>query len=358
MGAGDEAGEKKFDPTPSRLQRLRDQGQVPKSRELAQIATFVAAVMFLLVGGNYIWQKLLGMFLNLWSAIPLKTFGAIGPGFIIKYSVEPFAMIVIPLLLIVAATAIIIDFAQVGFLFTTQNFFKLDGFNPTNYFKRIFSVDGIVELLRQLLKVGILAGVAWRVTNKHWVEIIGLLQAESVAQVSTLLRNIILDFTIQASVALLVLAIADFFFQRFRFTQRNRMTLKEMIDEMKQNEGDPMVKAQRRALARRLNQRRQIADVPEADFITTNPSKIAVAIKYTSGQMDAPKVIAKGADAFAWRIIAVAKEHNVPVIENVPLARALFRLVKVGKHIPPELYRAVAEILLFAYQVRGKAKFR
>ncbi|HEY9886179.1 MAG TPA: EscU/YscU/HrcU family type III secretion system export apparatus switch protein, partial [Vampirovibrionales bacterium] len=113
--------------------------------------------------------------------------------------------------------------------------------------------------------------------------------------------------------------------------------------------------AQRRAMARRLNQRQQVMSVPQADFITTNPSKIAVAVKYDEDSMTAPRVIAKGADSFAWMIIKKAKEHEIPVIENVPLARALFRLVKVDHEVPPELYRAVAEILLFAYKLRKKA---
>jgi flagellar biosynthetic protein FlhB len=134
--------------------------------------------------------------------------------------------------------------------------------------------------------------------------------------------------------------------------------MKDMVDEMKESEGDPYMKAKRRQMARQMTQRRQIANLPEADFITTNPSKIAVAIKYTSGEMSAPKVIAKGGDAFAWRIIQVGKEHGIPIIENIPLARALYKLVKVEQEVPPELYRAVAEILLFVYQVRGKAKFR
>jgi flagellar biosynthesis protein FlhB len=358
MGAGEDAGEKNFDPTPRRLQRLREQGNVPKSRELSQIATFAVAVIFLVAGSAFIWQQIRGMFINLWSAIPLKTFGAIGPGFIVWHAVKPFVLIIIPLFLIVSFTAILADFAQVGFLFSTNNFFKFDAFNPTNYFKRIFSLDGVVDLLRQILKVLVLGFVAWKILNKHWLEILGLINAPTVQAVAHVLREVILDYTIQATAILLIVGFADFAYQRFRYIQKNRMSLKEMMDEMKESEGDPFVKAQRRQMARRLTQRRQLSNVPEADFITTNPSKIAVAIKYSSGQMSAPKVVAKGSDAFAWRIISVARENEVPVIENIPLARALFKLVKVDQEVPPELYRAVAEVLLFAYQIRGKAKFR
>lgn len=358
MGAGDEAGEKKFDPTPRRLQRLRDQGSVPKSRELAQILTFVVAVIFLIKGGDFIWNQILSMFHGLWGSLPQKTFGAIGAGHIIEYSAKPMVLIIMPLILLVALTAIISDFLQVGVVFSTDRFFKFDNLNPTNYFKNTFSVKGIVQLLIQLLKVSVLGFVAYRAITKHWLAIIGMLNVHSLPPVIEVLKTIIVDFTTEAVIALFVVAIADFFFQRFKFNQDNRMTLKELMDEMKESEGDPYVKAQRRALARRLNQRRQVMSIPEADFITTNPSKIAVAIKYTAGEMAAPKVIAKGGDAFAWLLITTAKRHNIPVIENVPLARALYRLVKVDSEVPAELYRAVAEVLLFAYQVRGKAKFR
>ncbi|MDX1921009.1 MAG: EscU/YscU/HrcU family type III secretion system export apparatus switch protein [Candidatus Caenarcaniphilales bacterium] len=358
MAGGEDAGEKKFDPTPRKLQRLRDQGNVPKSREIAQVATFVVAFIYLLVASNFIWEKINSMFIQLWGAIPLKTLDKIGPGFIIKYSAEPLAMILIPLFVLVAATAILMDVGQVGFVFSTQRFFQFNNFNPTNYFKNTFSVRGLVELLKQLVKVVILGYVAYVAIQKFWPMIIGLLNAESLPIVMEIFKKILTEFTTNAAIALFVVGIADLFFQRFKFTQDNRMTLKELMDEMKESEGDPFVKAQRRALARRLNQRRQVMSVPQADFITTNPFKIAVAVKYTSGQMSSPKVIAKGTDAFAWLLISTAKKHNVPVIENVPLARALYKLVKVDQEIPPELYRAVAEVLLFAYQIRGKAKFR
>ncbi|MDJ0626032.1 MAG: EscU/YscU/HrcU family type III secretion system export apparatus switch protein [Candidatus Caenarcaniphilales bacterium] len=360
MAGGDEqAGEKRFDPTPQKLKRLRDQGNVPKSREVAQIATFVTAVMYLLIGSNYIWSQIYPMFRKLWEAIPQKTLGAIGAGYIINYSAATIAMVLVPMFLLVALTAITSDIFQVGIMFSTQRLVpKITNLNPTNYFKNTFNVRGIVELLKQIAKVGILTFVAYFMIQKHWELIIGSLHSESLAALVEILKKIIADFTIFAAIALLVVAISDLFFQRFKFTQDNRMTLKEMMDEMKQTEGDPFVKAQRRALAKSLNQRRQVMSVPEADFITTNPSKIAVAVKYNQGKMSAPRVIAKGGDSFAWLIIATGKKHNIPIIENVPLARALYRLVKVDHEIPPELYRAVAEILLFAYQVRGKAKFK
>ncbi|MFN5540313.1 MAG: flagellar biosynthesis protein FlhB [Candidatus Melainabacteria bacterium] len=360
MGSGDDqASEKKFDPTPRRLQKLREQGNVPKSRDLAQLATFIAGVSFLITGGNYIWERLLSMFRNLWGAIALRNLGEMGTGFIIEHSIKNVALVIVPLLLFTALSAIVLDGLQVGFNFSTESIgFKPERLNPFQNLKQIFTIAKVVELLKELIKVATLAFVAWRTIGKHFTDLFGLLNASSIAGVAEIMKAILMDFTTSAVLALLVIALADLFFQRFDFTRKNRMTMKDMVDEMKESEGDPYMKAKRRQMARQMTQRRQIANLPEADFITTNPSKIAVAIKYTSGEMSAPKVIAKGGDAFAWRIIQVGKEHGIPIIENIPLARALYKLVKVEQEVPPELYRAVAEILLFVYQVRGKAKFR
>ncbi|MDX1918131.1 MAG: EscU/YscU/HrcU family type III secretion system export apparatus switch protein [Candidatus Caenarcaniphilales bacterium] len=357
MGAGDDSGTKEFDPTPRKLQRLRQQGQVAKSRDLGQLFTFIVGAFLLIMNRETISHLFQEMFVGLFAAVSQKSLTEIGVGYILMYSLRIYALIIFPLMFAIAIVAILADILQVGFIFTTEPLaFNLGKLNPANYFKNTFGPRGIVELLKQLLKVGVLGFVGYRVIERYWTQIINLLSVDTVGDVGELLAKILYDFTFESAIALVVVTLADFLFQRFRFTQDNRMTRKELMDEFKQDEGDPMMKQQRRALARRLTQRRQMAVIPEADFITTNPSKIAVAIKYQSGIMSAPRVIAKGSDAFAWRIIQLGREHKIPIIENVPLARALFRLVKVDQEIPPELYRAVAEVLLFAYQVKAKAK--
>ncbi|HEY9885872.1 MAG TPA: EscU/YscU/HrcU family type III secretion system export apparatus switch protein, partial [Vampirovibrionales bacterium] len=215
MSSGEDgASEKRFDPTPRKLQKLRDQGNAPKSKEVAQVATFVVAVMYIIIGTPYIWENILSMFKMIWSAIALKTLDNIGAGLIIEYSAKVFAKILIPLFLLVASTAILMDISQVGLMFSTQRFFKFNNFNPTNYFKNTFSVRGIVELLKQLAKVAILTGVAYFIINKYWTLIIASLNAETLGVTVEILRKIIVDFTIYAAIALLVVGIADLFFQR------------------------------------------------------------------------------------------------------------------------------------------------
>ncbi len=355
MGSGEDQGTKEFDPSASKLRNLRNKGSVPKSPELNQLLSFIVAVSFLLMGSGFIWTKLEGMFIGLYSVIPFKTLDQIGAGFIVKHSVEIFAVIILPMLFLVGFFGAMGDIMQTGIMITfnqlTPNFNKL---NPVTYFKNLFSVKKIVELLKQIGKLSVLGVIAYQMIQKHFLEMLTLTNTSSILVVGTVLKSLILDFTIKAAIFLLVITLIDVFYQKFHFTQENRMTRKEMMDEYKQNEGDPMLKQQRRAMARKYSQGEQLKLVPEADFITTNPSKIAVAVKYNSSNMKAPKILAKGSDAFAWQIITIAKKHNIPVIENIPLARALFKLVKIGAEVPSEFYKAVAEVLLFAYQLRGK----
>jgi len=356
MGAGQDEGTKEFAASQSKLRQLREQGNVPKSAELNQLLPFLLAVSFLLMAGDYLWSHIYDMFQAIYGAFAEGTLDEIGGGFIIEHSFKVFFLVIAPLLLLSSLGGILGDLLQVGIMFTTSQLgIKLNKINPATYFKNLFSIKKVVEFLKQLGKVLILVGLAYFVVKDKFPQIIMLAHAETVSAVVHILKDVISDFVIKAMVLLLIVAIVDFSFQRFQFLQENRMTRKEMMDEFKKNEGDPQMKQKRKQIAKQISQGQQIASIAEADFVTTNPFKLAVAIKYKSGKMLAPMVLAKGADAFAWRIIHTAKEHKVPVIENIPLARALYKLGRIGKEIPPQLYKAVAEVLLFAYQIRGKA---
>lgn len=356
MAGGEDSGPKEFDPTPSKLRKLRQQGQVPKSREVAQAATFFIAVIFIILLSSYLWKQLYSMFNSLWKMIPAKSLAEIGAALIAKNTLVPFFMIVLPLFFAVGITAISMDLWQVGFLFSTQVFTpKLSNLNPISNLKNKFSLQQLVEIIKQIVKVAILSGVAYLVLQSKWTSIIALLNVESVSGLGRQLRELIVDFVIKVTVAMFLVSLADLAFQRFNFTKKNKMTRKELMDDMKESEGDPQMKAKRKQMARQMIQRAQMSNVPSADFITTNPHKIAVAVKYNE-LASAPLVVAKGTDSIAWEIILLAKKHEIPVIENIPLARSLYKLVPVEEEIPPELYRAVAEILVFVYQIRAKAK--
>lgn len=359
MGSGEDQGTKEFEPSQSKLNNLRRQGNVPKSPELNQLLSFIVAIIFLLAGGGYIWGNLQEMFIGLLSATKERSIEDIGAGYIIGHSALVFAKIIFPMLFLVGFSGIMGDVWQVGLMFSTgQLGFKLNKLNPVNYFKQTFSMKKVVEFLKQLGKVIVLGGVAYCMVRKHLLKLIELVNTDSIIVVANVLKEVIQDFTLYATVALFIITLIDASYQKHKFIQDNKMTRKEMTDEFKKNEGDPQMKQQRRAMARKFTQGSLVELVKDSDFITTNPTKIAVAVKYESGKMEAPLVQAKGSDSMAWRIIQLANEHEVPVIENIPLARALYKLAQLGGYIPEELYNAVAEVLLFSYQVRAKSKAR
>ncbi len=357
MAGGDDSGTKEFDPTQQTLQKLRRQGRVPKSTDFAQLATYIAAVMYLIFNAPFMWDQFAKMFVGLWKELSSGYLTEVGAGYIIEYAFKPALMIVMPLFLVVAVAGILANVGQTGPIFSTDSISpKLSNLNPLTRIKQIFSLKGIVDLVKAIFKVIVLGYIAYVVTTDHWEQIIAAISTSTYRNIWVIFKEVIYDFVIKTSIALLVIALADLLYQRFQFTKDNRLTMKQLRDEMKESDGDPMVKAQRRQLARQMAQRRQQSDIPTADFIATNPTKIAVAIRYVSGAMEAPRVVAKGGDASAWKIIALGKAHGVPIIENIPLARALYKLVKVGSFVPPELFRAVAEVLIFAYQIRAKSR--
>ena len=164
--------------------------------------------------------------------------------------------------------------------------------------------------------------------------------------------RMIFDFVIKAGLIFLVIAGIDYLFTKWKFLKDQKMSFKEIKDEYKNSEGDPHLKAALRQKRMQMLHQSMMEDVPNADFVTTNPIHIAVALKYNTEEMNAPKVLAKGTELFAKKIIEIAKQHNIPVIENPPVARAIFRFVEINREVPPELYKAVAEILLFVYNLR------
>lgn len=350
MGAGEDSGSKEFDASESKLRNLRNKGSVPKSPEVNQLLTFIVAFSMIIGGSGYIWGKLTKMFQKLYGVIHIGLASEIGLGYIVKYSFEIFAAIIFPLLFCVSFAAILGDLLQVGILITPGSLSpKFDKLNPASYFKQTFSLKKVIEFVKQLAKVIILSVVAYIVVKKHLLEILTLVTTNSVMVVAHILKEIIVDFTIHTIIAMLIVTALDFGFQRFNFQRENRMTRKEMMDEFKQNEGDPMMKQQRRAMAKKFTEGQQAQLVKEADFLVVNPTQIAVALKYDNQTMVAPKVLAKGDNAFAWQLIKIAKQYDIPIIQNIPVARALHKLSTLDHEIPAELYRTIAEILLTIY---------
>ena len=350
---GDE--DKQFEATPQKLERARKEGQVVKSKEVCIALSLL--IMFSVIKGisPILWTQISGMFKNLYEQIPNAHLDVIGISYIMTNTIVPFAIIIFPLLFIAAFVAILADFMQVGPLVTmTPLVPKLDKLNPTKYFKNLINPKTLFELFKNIVKVVILGIVGWVVYRSHLESILMLAAIDNNFAVMIEFGSLIVEFVYKACIAFLVIAAADYGVTRWKFLKDQKMSFKEIKDEYKNSEGDPKVKAQQRSRMRQAALRRMMKSVPTADVVITNPTHFAVAIKYEQGKARAPIVVAKGEDFLAAKIKDVAKEHNVTIVENKPLARMLYYNVDIDQEIPPELYQAVAEVLAFVYKLKNK----
>lgn len=346
--------DKQFDATPQKLKRAKEEGQVVKSKDFSTAISLLVMFLILNAISPFIWEQISKMFVLLYEQIPYKHLEDIGLAHLLFLTILPMVLIVAPIMFLSMLVSIIGDFIQVGPLIATKTIEpKFDKLNPVNGFKGIFfSSKTYFELVKNIVKVLILGSVAYVVFKSHIPALLGLCAIENTFSILYEFGKIILDFVTKAGTIFLIIAGADYMFTRWKFLKDQKMSFKEMKDEYKNSEGDPHVKAALRQRRMQMLQQSMLDAVPSADFITTNPIHVAVALKYSTDAMKAPKVVAKGTELFAKKIVAIAKEYNIPVIENPPVARALYRFVDVNREIPPELYKAVAEILLFVYNLR------
>ena len=232
---------------------------------------------------------------------------------------------------------------------------NLGKLNPLNGLKRIFGSDGLINIGKGLIKMGIVGMAIW---TQLWPErtMLEATLTQSPEAVAAEMGHLLFKVMLATLAALVVIAGGDYFLQRFQFIKRNKMSKQEVKDEFKQTEGDPVVKGKLRQIRMEKAKKRMIAAVPKATVVITNPTHFAVALLYESGKTQAPVCVAKGADAFALRIREMAKKHNVPVIENPPLARALYATVEVDDPIPSEHYKAVAQVISYVMKLTGKLR--
>ncbi|MCD8024780.1 MAG: EscU/YscU/HrcU family type III secretion system export apparatus switch protein, partial [Candidatus Gastranaerophilales bacterium] len=262
----------------------------------------------------------------------------------------PTVLIIFPIVCMASLISIIGDLIQVGPLFTVTPLMpKPEKLNPTKYFKNLMNPKTLFELVKNIAKVLILGLIGWLVYMEHFPGILGLAVVENEFATLHAFGELIVDFILKAGIAFLIIAAMDYGVTKWKFMQDQKMSFKEVKDEYKNSEGDPHVKAALRQKRQQLLRKSMKDSVPDADFVVTNPTHVACALKYDAKTMDSPMLVAKGAELFAKEIKEIAVENNVPVIENPPVARAIYRLVDVNKQIPPDLYKAVAEILIFVY---------
>lgn len=351
--ASDESGEKTEEATQQRREDFRKRGQVAQTKELATVLTLFAAVVGIWLVGRFFMEGLVELF--------TKTYGeyvatAVKDGnwlLIARYASVVAFKVTAPLFVLFALVSLAASLVQVGFLYNEEAMqFKLERLDPVQGLKKIFSIKSVVEGIKSILKMTLVCGVVYLLVRSE-IFTIPHLQNFSIPQLISFVFWMILKILAAVGGLMLVLALADYLFQKYNLEKEMRMTKQEVKEEFKNREGDPLIKSKMRRIQREMATKRMMEDVPKADVIITNPTHISVAIKYDAN-MVAPTVIAKGADLIAAKIREIAKENKIPIVENKPLARAMYKTIKIGQSIPKELYTAVAEVLSYVYRLRRK----
>ncbi len=350
-------GEKTEEPTAKKLEDARKKGQVMRSTEVVTAATLLVFFLMLKVFVGFIGNRFIGSF--------HKTLGSIG-----DYTSEPFnvnmartiirsslwdiVVAAFPIMIAGFVVTIVSILFQVKWKVTTEPLKpKFDKFNPISGMKRLFSKDKIMELLKATAKVIILADVVYSYLKDQW-PLIFKMYSYTLPQAIAVIGDTVISVGIRISVFFAVIAVFDLFYQKWKFHQDMMMSKQEVKDEYKNSEGDPKVKSQQRQRMQQASQRRMMQDLPNADVVITNPTHLAVAIRYDKESHEAPVVVAKGADYLAQKIKDVARDNAVEIVENKPLARMLYHNVEIGAEIPPELYQMVAEVLAYVYSLQGR----
>ena len=350
-------GEKTEEPTAKKLEDARKKGQVMRSTEVVTAATLLAFFFMLKIFVGFIGNRFMTSF--------RQTIG-----FISDYTSEPFTLntartiirgsfwnIIVaafPIMIVGLVVTIVAIVFQVKWKVTAEPLKpKFDKFNPVTGMKRLFSKDKIMDLFKSIAKVVILAYVVYSYLKNQW-PLIYKMYSYTLPQAIAVIGDTVINVGIRISALFAVIAMFDLFYQKWKYHQDMMMSKQEVKDEYKNSEGDPKVKSQQKQRMHQASQRRMMQDLPNADVVITNPTHLAVAIKYDKDTKDEPLVVAKGAYYLAQKIKDRARENAIEIVENKPLARMLYHNVEIGAEIPPELYQMVAEVLAYVYSLTGR----
>jgi len=351
------SGERTESATPKRREQTRNEGRVERSQDFNSAIMLAAGLYLLYIFMPYIFNRLKYASIEIFthldpSLITKETF----IGFFTPY-INLTIGAVLPFLLLLTAIGVAMNYYQIGFLFTLKaikpDWSRLSPSTVLKGFKRFFDLNAIVELLKSSVKMAIVAGVAFAVINSEAQRLFGLLGSDMQVSLATV-SAIIFKMITQICIILFFIGIADKKYQHYEFEKSLKMTKEEVKDEAKNAEGDPQIKAKIKSIQMQFALQRMMTKVPKADVIVTNPTHYAVALQYNTDEAPAPRVVAKGVDFVAFRIKEIAENNKIPIIEDKPLARTLYKIVPVDGMIPAELYLAVAEILAYVYKQKNR----
>lgn len=348
------AGEKTEKATPKKRQDSRKKGQVAKSQDINTAIVLLAVFLVLMFAGNYFYTSLLNIFRHSYQEYIGMDLTENNIQMIFLDILEELVFVLAPIMVVAMLAGVLANYMQFGFLFSTESIQpKLEKLDPIKGFKRIFSMRAIIELLKSILKIVLVSVATFSVLWMRKEEILILAQKSIGASLATI-ANLTVQMGLIACVLLIFLAVLDYLYQKYDFEKNIRMSKQDIKDEHKNIEGDPLIKSKIKQRQREMAMRRMMQEIPNADVVITNPTHYAIALKYDENKLDAPFVVAKGIDFMAQKIKLIAKENDVIMVENRPLARALYSQAEIGDVIPEEFFKAVAEILAYVYRTKNK----
>lgn len=349
------AGEKTEKATAKKRQDSRKKGQVLKSPDVTSAIVLLAVFLFLFFSASFMRERIFTFFYQTFNRYMLiDTFSVDTIMQIYSDVLLEAGLLVLPIMLISVLAGVAGNVLQFGLLLTTEPLkMDLKKLDPIKGLKRIFSVKAIIELIKSVLKISMIGSVTVLILWMNLEQVLSLSFKSPWDTLSTI-SFLTAMMGIAASFVLLFVSILDYFYQRYDYEKNLKMSKQDIKDEYKNSEGDPIVKSRIKQRQREMAMRRMMQEVPKADVVITNPTHYAIALKYEDGEMDAPVVIAKGADFIAQKIKLIAKENEIVMVENRELARGMYDQVEIGDRIPDEFFRAVAEILAYVYRVKRK----
>ncbi|WP_053957422.1 flagellar biosynthesis protein FlhB [Inediibacterium massiliense] len=348
-------GEKTEEATPKRKKEAREEGQILQSREINSALILLCTFFVLSLMGNFIYRNFMiftkNIFLEMKDIEGLFNTNGIHKLFLNSALLT--GKIVTPVVGTAFIMGIICSYVQVGFLFTTKPLQpKFSRINPINGMKKYFSLKPIVEFLKSMIKLCAVGYITFSYVMKQSKNMVDLMDMD-ILQIIGYLGKVTVGIGFRAAIVLMILAVVDYYYQKFEYEKELKMSKQEIKEEYKQIEGDPQIKGKIKERQRQMAMNRMMQDIPKADVIITNPTHYAIAIRYDSTLEEAPIVLAKGKDLIAQKIKQIASENDIIMVENRMLARTLYSTVEIGDFIPPDLYQAVAEVLAYVYKVKN-----
>ena len=354
MAQENDQGEKTEEPSQKRIDESRQKGEVAISKELNSVLILTASVVTLALSIVFIYEQLSEFAEWIFRLDLENAYGGKVSQNIMSKAVWTAAKCTAPIFSVVFAVGVISSVLQTGFLYAPEVLtLKFDRINPVNGTKKLFSMRSVVEAAKGFLKFTFILSIVYIFFQLEFESFRGFLHTEFL-HAFLYGKWVLTKLALSIIGGLLVIAVADFAYQRYSHWQKLKMTKQEAKQENKEQDGNPEIKQKIKSIQKEMSQKRMMSEIPEADVVVTNPTHISIVIKYDGEKMVSPTVVGKGADHLALKIRELAKEHDVPIVENVPLARSLYKSVDDGGQVPRSLYKAVAEVLAFVYKLKRK----